>query len=294
MSFEGLIGNQKVKKILQDIIDNKKYSHSYLFTGIEGIGKFQFAKEFAKNILCENEDACNICKSCLEFNSENHPDFYKIDVIDGSTIKIDQIKKMQEKIIEKPIISKKKVYIINNADLMVIPAQNCLLKTLEEPPQYVTIILVTANEGKILSTIKSRCVLVNFNPINKDELSEYIKDKGLDNSKELMDIYEGSIKRVYDIQEKKDIYLEINKIFNNIEKIKILDILGKCECLYKQKDMILDILNYINIIFFNKVKNNNYQYLKYISYVEEAKQNLYRNVNYDMVIDKLILNIWKG
>ena len=138
--FEELIGNQKVKETLIKSIISNRISHSYMFLGIEGIGKALFAKEFAKAILCLKEgEYCDNCKSCIEFSTDNNPDYVYIEP-EETKIKIDQIRNMQLKVAEKPIISNKKVYIINDAETMTPEAQNCLLKTLEEPPEYVTII----------------------------------------------------------------------------------------------------------------------------------------------------------
>ena len=102
-----------------------------------------------------------------------------IDAEDGKSIKIEQIRYMQEKIAEKPIASNKKVYIINNSDTMTKEAQNCLLKTLEEPPEYAVIILVLANENNMLNTIKSRCTKIMFNPLSKEEIIHYFNSNGL-------------------------------------------------------------------------------------------------------------------
>ena len=103
-----------------------------------------------------------------------------IDAEDGKSIKIEQIRYMQEKIAEKPIASNKKVYIINNSDTMTKEAQNCLLKTLEEPPEYAVIILVLANENNMLYTIKSRCTKIMFNPLSKEEIIHYFNSNGLE------------------------------------------------------------------------------------------------------------------
>lgn len=103
-----------------------------------------------------------------------------IDAEDGKSIKIEQIRYMQEKIAEKPIASNKKVYIINNSDTMTKEAQNCLLKTLEEPPEYAVIILVLANENNMLNTIKSRCTKIMFNPLSKEEIIHYFNSNGLE------------------------------------------------------------------------------------------------------------------
>lgn len=174
MSFNNIIGNDKNKVFLNKIISSNNTVHSYMFEGIEGIGKSIFARDFAKMLLCtgENKTDCKTCKSCLEFDNNNNPDCIQIKP-EGKVIKIEQIRHMQEKILEKPIVSDKKVYIIDDADFMTKEAQNCLLKTLEEPPKYAIIILVLSNESKILNTIKSRCMRIIFEKLKKEELKKY-------------------------------------------------------------------------------------------------------------------------
>ena len=159
--FEKIIGNEKNKTILKKALELNKTSHSYLFWGTEGIGKKKIALEFAKKLLCltPNEENCR-CKACIEIDSNNNPDFMMIEPQDGK-VKIDQIREMQRKVAEKPIVSDNKVYIIDDSDTMTSEAQNCLLKTLEEPPEYVTIILICSNEDNMLSTIKSRCTRIS-------------------------------------------------------------------------------------------------------------------------------------
>ena len=164
--FERILGNEKIKNSLIKSVNMGKYSHSYLFLGVPGIGKKMIAREFAKMILCEDETPyCNKCKSCIEFDSGNNPDYEEI-IPDGNNIKIEQIRQMQRKIIESPIISSKKVYVLDDADTLTREAQNCLLKTLEEPPEFATIILIGSNESSFLSTIKSRCTILKFDNIS--------------------------------------------------------------------------------------------------------------------------------
>lgn len=175
MIFRDIIGNEKNKKLLRNIIDTNNTAHSYMFIGKDSIGKQLFAKEFAKAILCINEDKpCNKCKSCIEFDTYNNPDFSIIEP-DGNSIKIDQIRELTKKVYEKPVISHRKVYIINDSDYMTKEAQNSLLKTLEEPPKYVTIILITSNENLFLPTIKSRCTKVSFNKLTNEELKKILE-----------------------------------------------------------------------------------------------------------------------
>ena len=175
MMFKNIIGNEKNKELLKNIIDTNNIAHSYMFVGRESIGKFLFAKEYAKAILCISEEkACNECKSCIEFDTNNNPDFSILEP-DGNSIKIDQIRELTKKVYEKPVVSSKKVYIINDSDYMTKEAQNSLLKTLEEPPEYVTIILITSNENSFLPTIKSRCTKIAFNRLTDIELTDILK-----------------------------------------------------------------------------------------------------------------------
>lgn len=175
MIFENIIGNEKNKELLKNIIDTNNIAHSYMFVGKDSIGKFLFAKEFSKGILCINDKKpCNNCKSCIEFETHNNPDFSILEP-EGNSIKIDQIRELTKKVYEKPVVSHRKVYIINDSNCMTKEAQNSLLKTLEEPPEYVTIILIASNENLFLPTIKSRCTKVTFNKLTDSELAKVLE-----------------------------------------------------------------------------------------------------------------------
>lgn len=295
MSFNNLIGNEQIKQILQNTVQLNKISHSYMFIGQAGIGKTLFAKEFAKIILCQdnNNSPCNKCKSCIELEDNNNPDFTLIQPEDNK-IKIEQIRNLQSKILEKPIISNRKVYIIKEADTMTQEAANCLLKTLEEPPEYITIILIGSNESMFLNTIRSRCTKILFNKIDDNTLKEFLeKNYGFKNiTNNMLKVFDGSIAKAISINEKVETYEEIEKVFLNIEQLSLLDVLNKIECLYKNKEDIYEILDYINVILFNKsIKNP--RYLKYIDAVEQTKKSLKANSNYDMCIDNLLYKIWE-
>ena len=296
MNFENIIGNDNNKNLLNEIVKSNSVSHGYMFLGISGIGKFLFAKEFAKAILCDEKTGCNKCKSCIEFDSLNNPDFKVIEPEENS-IKIEQIRKMNNKIYEKPIISKRKVYIINNADSMTLDAQNCLLKTLEEPPEYAVIILVGTNENIFLNTIRSRCVKINFNKIDDEELKNILINKyDYSNvSENMLKLFSGSLEKAINLKDKEDIYIEIEKIFNNIENVNIIDLLNNKETITKNKEEIMNILEYINVLFFDKLKqaNNKNGYIKAIKIVEDTKDRIKKNANLDMTIDNLLMNVWE-
>ena len=292
--FENIIGNSKIKQVLLNSVENNKTSHSYLFVGIEGIGKKMIATELAKMLLCLDEKKyCNKCKSCIEFNSNNNPDFLCIEP-DGNSIKIEQIRYIQKKIQEKPIISNKKVYIINDADKMTGEAQNCLLKTLEEPPEYATIILIGANENAFLTTIKSRCMIIHFNRIENDEIKRYLEENyNMYNiSQNMLETFQGSIGKAKVLKDKQEQYSNIEDIINSLEKKDIIDIIQMADMIYKSKDEIFEILDYINIILLKMAKMR-YKYTECINIVENTKKRLKQNANYDMCIDNMLFNIWE-
>ena len=257
MSFSGLIGNNKIKETLIESVKSQNILHSYMFYGIEGIGKKLFAMEFAKMVLCEGENKpCNECKPCIEFNSGNNPDFFYMEP-EKDSIKIDQIRNIQKNIIEKPINGSKKIYIIDNADKMTKEAQNCLLKTLEEPQDFVVIILICSNESSILPTVKSRCTKIYFNGLSKNEIVQYVKDNNIeiDINDDLIDLCDGSISKLNNIIEKESILEEVRNLIDLIDKINQIDFLTQSTVLYENREDIELMLEYIYTLLFKKVNS---------------------------------------
>ena len=281
--FENIIGNDHVKENLMKAVSSNTVSHSYLFTGKSGIGKKLFAKELAKKVMCLGKDDC---ESCVKFDANSNPDF-QIIVPDGKTIKIDQIRNLQSKIVEKPIISNKKVYIIDNADTMTEESQNCLLKTLEEPPEYAMIILISSNENRILQTIKSRCIIIKFEDLTDEQISNFLNLK----DKELIKLCDGSLEKAYKIEEKKDVYIKLKQLAENLETGSLIDSLSN-NILYSLKDDILEMLDYLNVIFFEKSKKN-IRAAEAICIIEKTKEKLIANNNFDMSIDYMTIHIWE-
>ncbi len=252
------------------------------------------ANELAKMLLCLNDTKyCNNCKSCLEFDNNNQPDFLQIQP-DGNSIKIEQIRELQKRIQEKPIISSRKVYIIDDADLMTQESQNCLLKTLEEPPAFSTIILIGSNENAFLPTIKSRCMILHFQKIEDEEMRTYLANQfGLTNvSQNMLDTYQGSIGKAINLKDKQEEYLALENMLYDLNKKDLIDILKEAEPLYKAKEEINEILDYLNIILLKMAKEN-YVYTNCIEIVENTKKRLKQNANYDMCIDNMLFNLWE-
>lgn len=290
MSFENIIGNSKIKDFINKSVEENHISHSYLFIGITGIGKTLFAKEFARKILCIEQEKEENCISCIKLNSQNHPDYCQIEP-ENNTIKIEQIRNMQEKISEKPITSKRKVYLIINSEAMTKEAQNCLLKTLEEPPEYACIILTSNNESKLLNTIKSRCMKIYFDKIEEKEIEYYIKNElNIDISKKLIEKSEGSIGKAIKLEQEKETYEKLNNLLENIEKYDLITLLNKAEILYKEKEKVEEILEYINVFLYN---TKEIKKLNCITHIEETKRRILANSNYDMCIDYLLMKLWE-
>ena len=277
--FEKIIGNQTIKEMLAKAIENETLSHSYLFVGTQGIGKKLLAKEMAKKIL--------------SFDGESHPDFMCIEPEENS-IKIAQIRILQKKIQEKPIIADKKVYIIDNADTMTVEAQNCLLKTLEEPPEFAIIILIGSQESAFLTTIKSRCMIVKFGPIQEDKIIQFMKDnyaiEGI--SQNQLEMFQGSIGKAILLKDKQEQYGKIENMIENLNQKDLIEIVTLAEPLYKAKEEIFEILEYMNIVLL-KLAKQNYLYTNCIEIVENTKKRLKQSANYDMSIDDLVFNIWE-
>lgn len=290
LAFETLIGNQPIKNLLQEAIASRHFLHSYLFLGEEGIGKMLFAKEFAKHILCTNLSGEN---SFEQVENNNHPDFHII-APEGNSIKIEQIRMLQSKVLEKPILSDRKVYIIEESQTMTKEAQNCLLKTLEEPPEYVVIILICSNENLLLNTIQSRCTKMVFQRIPKKELKQYIEEHRLfvEVSDGLLETMNGSIGKAYQLKEKQELYEGIRPIFETIHQVDKIDMIRKAEVLYKAKENIQEALEYANVILYAQAKKEA-KYLNCMKHVENAKNKLKQNANFDMTIDDMLFHLWE-
>lgn len=165
MSFQHILGQERVKKILQKGLCSDKLSHAYLFSGPQGTGRMSMALNFTKALFCERlkDDACGKCLSCRKIEHGNHPDVHMI-APEGQSIKIDQIRELQREFSYRTQATGRKVYIMEQAEKMTVQAANSMLKFLEEPTSPVVAILVTENGQAMLPTIQSRTQRVPFIP----------------------------------------------------------------------------------------------------------------------------------
>lgn len=181
MSFKDVLGNQRVKNILRKSLQKNRLPHSMLFVGPEGVGKKDTALVAAKAINClkRGDDACGTCSSCEAITRGNFPDVMIISPL-KQVIKIEKMRDLKQTAYLKPMIGKRRVFIVEEAEKMTVEAANSLLKVLEEPPRLCHIFLLTANPYLILPTIKSRCHALTFSRVSMEDVQKVLAENGYD------------------------------------------------------------------------------------------------------------------
>jgi DNA polymerase-3 subunit delta' len=178
MSFKDIRGNKEAVSFLRESASSGRVANAYIFSGQEGIGKTFTALAFAKAINCLSPDgdlSCDRCPSCKKIDSSNHPDVFVISPEKkGASVKIDDVRAVIKDTGLKPYEAKAKVYIIDEADSLTEEAANALLKTLEEPSAASVLILITERPTALLPTIRSRCQIVNFFPLDGASIEELL------------------------------------------------------------------------------------------------------------------------
>ena len=179
LDFNSILGHKSIKDHLQKAIAESHPNHAYIFNGEEGSGRKTMADTFAAALCCQSDSSdkpCGKCMACMQAASKTHPDIIRI-THEKSRIGVDDIRNsLLGDITIKPFSSNYKIYIIDEAERMTEQAQNALLKTLEEPPAYAVIILITTNTGAFLQTIMSRCVTLQFKPLETRVISDYLME----------------------------------------------------------------------------------------------------------------------
>lgn len=204
MPFDSILGHKVPVRILRSMLKTGLLPHAFIFTGVEGIGKMTTAVSLIKALNClkMEDDFCDRCVSCQKIERRTHPDLVCIEP-DKNVIKIEQIRALQQETCFKPMEGKKKAVIIDQADKLNLHAANCLLKTLEEPPEDTVLILIAQNSVSILPTVLSRCQRICFSPLRVEEISQFLYKKGVetDRAKFLSYHAQGSIQRAVYLME---------------------------------------------------------------------------------------------
>ena len=186
MKFSDIVGQRKLKEQLQGAIYSGRVSHAYIISGERGSGKKMAAGIFAAALQCEQNDQskgvsghsadpCGMCHSCKMAATDNHPDIITIRHEKPNLLSIDEIRQqLVGDVMIKPYYGRRKIYIIPDSEKMNASAQNALLKTIEEPPEYTVTILLTESREMLLPTILSRCVSLAMQPLQDEEVRSYL------------------------------------------------------------------------------------------------------------------------
>lgn len=323
--FDAIVGHEKIKEHLMNAIKLNKVSHAYIINGEEGIGKKTIARVFAQALQCEEGgvEPCGKCHSCIQAESGNQPDIIWVSHEKPASIGVEDVRlQVNSDILIKPYSSRHKVYIIDEAQKMTVQAQNALLKTIEEPPSYGIIILLTTNADSLLPTILSRCVTLNLKPLSNQEIESYLmtKEHVPDyHARFAASFAQGRLGRAIDIatsenfNELKDNVLHLLKYINEMEITEII------EAIKQAAEHKIDIEDYIDfmmmwyrdVLIYKSTNDANLvifkDELKYIrkdatdrSYdglnrilkaMDVAKTRLAANVNFDLTMELMLLTI---
>ena len=180
-TFAQMVGQEHVVQALSNALQTQRLHHAYLFTGTRGIGKTTVSRILAKSLNCTGPDGnggitaepCGVCQSCTEIDADRYLDYIELDA--ASNRGIDEVRDMIERAAYKPGIGRFKVFMIDEAHQLTKEAFNALLKTLEEPPEYLKFVLATTDPDKMLPTVLSRCLQFNLRPMAPVTVREHLQ-----------------------------------------------------------------------------------------------------------------------
>lgn len=323
--FNEIIGQEHIKEHFKKAIESDKVSHAYIISGERSSGKEHIAKIFARTLQCEEHgvNPCNNCRSCMQAVSNNHPDIKKITHEKPNIISVDDIRsQLVGDVLIKPYYGPWKIYIINDAEKMNEAAQNALLKTLEEPPAYAVIILLTVNEESLLQTIRSRCVSLSMKPVENRLMRKYLIDelKVPDYQADIcMAFARGNIGRAKslatseDFDNIKDDAVAVLKYIKEMNTAQLVEAVKNIMAYKVEIQDYLDILTvwYRDILLYKATGDLNdltfkdeMKYIKkqadestyegignVIEAIDTAKSRLKANVNFELTMELLLLSI---
>lgn len=323
--FNSVVGHKDIIMHLQNAIRAEKVSHAYIFNGEAGSGKKLLANLFAKTLQCEKKesDPCLTCASCKKAASNNHPDIISVTHEKPNSIGIEDIRtQVTTDAGIKPYTGPYKIYIIGDAQMLTLQAQNALLKTIEEPPAYVVIILLTNNMDALLPTITSRCVTLNLKSVGDEKVKEYLMEELQipDYQAEIdASIAQGNIgkaRKLATSEEFAELTENALKIVRRSGENDLYDMVESIKSLTKDKQNIYDYLDlflvwFRDVLLFKatkeidglvfkqeinyikeRAKKSSYEGLEsIIDAIEKAKVRLRANVNFDLALELLFVTI---
>jgi DNA polymerase-3 subunit gamma/tau len=179
-NFESLVGQAHVVHALANALTQQRLHHAYLFTGTRGVGKTTIARILAKSLNCTGPDGgggitahpCGVCAACKDIDAGRFIDFVELDA--ASNRGVEEISRLLDQSVYKPVVGRFKVYLIDEVHMLSNHAFNAMLKTLEEPPEYLKFILATTDPQKVPATVLSRCLQFNLRPMAAATIAEHL------------------------------------------------------------------------------------------------------------------------
>ena len=313
--FADVLGHEQTITHLKHAIQFHKVSHAYIINGEKGSGKKLLAGIFAQTLQCKKGglEPCMECQSCKQSVSQNQPDIIRITHEKPGTISVEDIRQqLNGDILIKPYSSLYKIYIIDEAEKLTIQAQNALLKTIEEPPIYAVILLLTTNVGMLLPTIQSRCVTLHLKPVSSALIEKYLME-----DLEIPDYYAnictafaqgnvGKAKRLAlseDFKEMLSHALHLVKYISEMEVPELIEDLKRINTYKMEINDYLDLLIvwYRDVLLFKATRDADSMVFseELISIREKARHSSYEgleriikaNVNFDMALELLLLTM---
>lgn len=324
-SFSEIVGHEQIKEHMQAAIRDKKPFHAYLFQGEEGVGKEALARTFAAGLQCQSESAdkpCKECVSCRQMESGNQPDVIWV-TREKASLGVDEIREQLCNTMDiKPFSSPYKIYLVPEAEKMTEAAQNALLKTIEEPPEYGIVILMTSNISALLPTIQSRCLTMEFRPLSTAVVESFVKEHCQVpdyQARASAAFAQGNLGKAMryakseDFIERKD---HIISLLRHVEQMDLSEMLSVIKDLGTRKDEVRDyidlmVLWYRDVLLFKATKDiNQLLFQDEASYIsreashrsyekieeilqafEKAKVRLRANVNFDITMELMLLTL---
>lgn len=323
-SFSEIVGHEQIKEHLQTAIRDKKPFHAYIFQGDVGVGKETMAKTFAAALQCQGdgEKPCMVCVSCKQAESGNQPDIIWV-TRERASLGADEIReKLCNTMDIKPFSSPYKIYIVPEAEKMTEVAQNALLKTIEEPPEYGVVILLTSNISQLLPTIQSRCLTLEFRPLSMSTVEEFLKKQCQVPdylAKASATFAQGNLGKAVryakseDFIERKD---KVLSLLRNVNQMDLSEMLAVIKELGTRKDEVRDYIDlmalwYRDVLIFKATKNinqllfqeesshisreaSNLSYEKIeeiLQAFEKAKVRLKANVSFEVTMELMFLTL---
>lgn len=179
-TFTEMVGQEHVVQALTNALTQQRLHHAYLFTGTRGVGKTTVSRILAKSLNCQGLDGnggitatpCGVCAACTEIDSGRFPDYTELDA--ASNRGVDEVQSLLEQAVYKPVQGRFKVFMIDEVHMLTNTAFNAMLKTLEEPPEYLKFVLATTDPQKVPVTVLSRCLQFNLRPMAPETVLEHL------------------------------------------------------------------------------------------------------------------------